>query len=305
MPMFAYVNNLFRNCFRKARIEQDLDDEIRSHLQLLTDQNVREGMNPQEADRAARIELGGVDQIKEQVRSVRAGAWLETLWQDIYFSVRMLRNNRGFTAVAVLTLALGIGANTAIFSFIDALMVRLLPVRDPGHLVQLLSKYPDGPGADAFSWQSYEHFRDANHVFSDLIATGESPFAGQHSFYVRGDGLEPEQVDGQYVTGNFFPVLGIKAAVGRLIGPFDSQMDSSAEVAVVSWSYWSSRNFDRAIVGKQIIVQDVPVTIIGVTPRQFFGVNVGDNQDIWLPIAIEPQKAPATQFQNFQNLRWR
>ena len=155
----------------------------------------------------------------------------------------MMRRAPGFTAIALLSLGLGIGANTAIFSLIHTLMLRPLPVRDPQQLVELLNKYPGEPHVNGFSWQSYLHFRDHNHVLTALI--GSSPA----HLTVRAEGLDPEIVDGEYVVSNFFPVLGVTPAVGRLIGPADDATSAAAfAVAIVSWSYWKSRfNLDPAI----------------------------------------------------------
>ena len=205
---------------------------------------------------------------------------LETLWQDVRYALRMMRRSPGFTAVAVLSLSMGIGANTAIFSLINILMLRLLPVKDPQQLVELLSRYPGEPRINAFSWQSYEHYRDHNQVFSGLIGT-----SGPTRLNVRSEGLEPETLTGESVVGNFFPVLGMTPAIGRLIGPEDNSTETApAAVAVVSWAYWKSRfNLDPTILGKQIIVGNAPVTIVGVTPRAFFGLQVGSRTDIWLP----------------------
>src|SRR5216684_4293346 len=158
---------------------------------------------------------------------------LDRVWQDTRYALRMMRRTPGFTAVAVLSLALGIGANTAIFSLINTLMLRTLPVQEPEQLVELLQKYPGEPrGNGYFTWPSYEYYRDHNHVFSALIAA-----SGQSRFIVRGEGLEPESLNGEYVAGNFFPVLGVKPAIGRSIGPQDDSVgtDGSAP-AVVSWS---------------------------------------------------------------------
>jgi predicted permease len=177
----------------------------------------------------------------------------------------------------VVSLALGIGANTAIFSLINALMLRMLPVREPGQLVELLFKAPGQDHFNAFSLQSYEHYREHNHVFSGLIASADTPFA------VHGDGLEPEVVHGLYVTPNYFSVLGVNPALGRLIGPEDGSAEPPANVAVVSWSYWKNRfNLDRAIIGRGIIVGDVPVTIVGVAPSGFVGLEPATRQDLWL-----------------------
>jgi putative ABC transport system permease protein len=208
---------------------------------------------------------------------------LERLWQDVRYALRGMRRSPGFTAVAVLSLALGIGANTAIFSLINTLMLRLLPVQQPQQLVEFLNQYPGEPPGNFFSWQSYEYFRDRNHVFSGI--TGVYP----SRLNVRGEGLDPEIVVCESAIGNFFQMLGLKPAIGRLFGPGDDRIgDPSSAIAVVSWSYWKSRfNLDPAILGKKIIVEDVPVTVVGVTPREFDGLQVGFQPDVWLPSAAE------------------
>ena len=199
--------------------------------------------------------------------------------QDIRYALRMMRRTPGFTAVALLSLALGIGANTAIFSLIDTLMLRPLPVRAPEQLVELLNRYPGEPRVNAFSRQSYEHFRDNNHVFSNLIASSPA------RLNVRGEGLEAESVAGEYVVGDFFTMLGVEAAIGRMIDPRDEPPSGAAStVAVVSWAYWKSRfNLDPAIVGKRIFVDDLPLVVVGVTAREFEGIQVVSHPAIWLP----------------------
>ena len=285
MPTLSRIKNFFRNILAKRRNDRELDDEVHSYVDLLAEEKMRAGMNPDEACRAARIELGGIEQVKEQVREVRAGAWLDTLLQDLRYGARMLVKNPGFTTVAVLILALGIGANTAIFSMINGLMLRTLPVRDPGRLVELLHHYPGEPepGFNGFSWDAYQIMRDSNRVFSDLIV-GSINF-----FTVRADKLQPQTVIGGNVGGAFFQALGLRAAAGRLIGPEDVHMGYHAPVAVVSWSFWKSRfDLDPGIVGKKIIVDDAPVTIIGVAQRGFYGLSEQAQQDIWLPISLGP-----------------
>jgi len=209
-------------------------------------------------------------------------AWtaLEDFWQDIRYAVRALRRTPGFTAVGLLSLALGIGANTAIFSLVNTLILRPLPVCEPRRLVEFLVEYPGDPPLNVFSWQSYDYFRDRNHVFSGLTGVHPSRFS------VRGEGLEPEPVDGEAVPGNFFSMLGVHPALGRLMGPRDSA------VAVVNWSYWKNKfNLDPAILGRRIVVDDVPVTVAGVAPREFFGVQVGFQPDIWMPVEPAGQAA--------------
>src|ERR1019366_2375962 len=156
---------------------------------------------------------------------------LATLWQDVRYALRVMRRTPGFTAVALLSLALGIGANTAIFSLIHTLMLRLLPVREPEQLVELLNKYPGEPHVNGFSWQSYQHFRDNNHVLSDL--TGSCPAR----FNVRGEGLEAETVDGAYWVITFFVPRGLRRPPGRLIAREAPPAGAAGPaVAVVSWS---------------------------------------------------------------------
>ncbi len=163
-------------------------------------------------------------------------------------------------------------------------MLRPLPVRDPGELVELLSDYPNDPRLNIFNWKYYEHFRDRNQVFSGI--TGVSP----SRFEVRlGDG-DSETVEGGYVVGNFFSVLGVDTAVGRLIEPQDDQIGSAdSAVVVLSWSYWKKRfDLDPGVLGQQIAVAGAPATVIGVTQRDFFGLQVGAKRELWIPAAMEP-----------------
>jgi predicted permease len=188
-------------------------------------------------------------------------------------ALRTFRRSPGFTAGALLSLALAIGANTAIFSLMNALMLRSLPVAEPARLVEFLNQYPGDPPLNVFSRTSFEYFRDRQHVFSNL--TGMRPA----HFTVRGDNLEPETVDGEAVVGNFFEMLGVKPAIGRLIAPGD------AAVAVASWSWWKNKfNLDPGVVGRRIVVDDRALTVVGVTPREFSGLHVGLQPDIWVTL---------------------
>jgi predicted permease len=216
-------------------------------------------------------------------RGIRT-SWLDDLRRDLRLAWRSLARNRGFTLAAVLTLALGIGANTAIFSLIHTMLLRPLPVRQPEQLVELLFKFPGDPRLNVYSWTDYLRLRDENHVFSDLLAISSS----RHQ--VTGERLDPEVVDAMYVGGNFFDGLGLQPAIGRLISPQNDRVGSAeTAVAVISWSYWQSRfNLDPAVLGRSVFVNGVPATIIGVTPREFFGVQVGIDPPLWLPIAMEP-----------------
>ena len=204
--------------------------------------------------------------------------------QDFRYAWRMLRQHAVVTATIVITLGLGIGANTAIFTVIHALMLRELPVKDPGQLVELLGTYPGDPRMNYFGWTVYEHYRDRNHVFSDL--TGTHPA----SFQLTGHGPDSERLDGEYVAGTYFPALGIHPAIGRLIGPADDQLGASdPAIVVVSWRYWRLRfDLDPSILGRRITVSGAPATIVGVAPRGFSGLQVGRTSDVWVPTAMEP-----------------
>jgi predicted permease len=211
--------------------------------------------------------------------------WLADLTGDVRYGLRGLIRDRGLTTVVILLLALGIGITTSVFTLIDALMLRTLPVRAPEQLVYLLSHYPGDPRYPGLDWKYYELFRDQNHVFSDLVGTSPA------HFQVATAGAGPEELRGEYVVGRFFPALGLHPAAGRLITDDDDRMtDADVNVAVVSWSYWQRHfNLDPAAVGTRISVNGVSTAVIGVTPPAFTGIIAESKTDVWLPIAIARQ----------------
>ena len=275
--------------FLRNRSAQQLNDEIQFHLDQQIGENIAAGMSAQEARYAAMRTFGNPTFLKEETRNTWGWTWLEQIAQDVRFAFRMLRKSPGFTAVAVLTLALGIGANTAIFSLINGLTLRALPIKDPEQLVELLAHAPGDPepGFNEFSWDAYRIMRDGNHVFSELIVGSTINFGR-----VRVDNLPPQTVFLGSVGGNFFQALGVQAAAGRLIGPEDVHVGYHAPVAVVSWPFWKSRfNLDPGIIGKKIFVgDDAPLTIIGVTQRGFYGLSEQAKQDIWWPGSLGPSR---------------
>ncbi len=285
MRVVASLRSVVSALFHRSRIDKEMEEELRAHIQDRANDLERSGVPRAEAGRRARLEFGGYQKFKEECREAQGTHFLETLIQDLRFGLRMLRKSPGFTAVAILTLALGIGANTAIFTMTNGLMLHTLPVRDPGQLVELLHHYPGEPepGFNGFSWDAYQTIRDGNHVFSDLIV------AGMNFFTVSGDKLEPQTVFGGGLGGTFFQALGVRPAAGRLIGPEDVHMGYHDPVAVVSWSFWKSRfDLDPGIIGKKIMIGDDPVTIVGVAQRGFYGLNYEAQQDIWWPISLGP-----------------
>src|SRR5262245_6689962 len=228
--------------------------------------------------------------------------WEDEMIQDLRYGVRMLLKSKGFTAVAAMTLALGIGANTAIFSVMNALLLRSLPVKDPEELVLLASANRNGPDY-IFSYPLYELLRDGSHSFSDLIG-----FADVSKLRMNAGGTESEFIRQQEVTGNFFSALGAPAMLGRTLTPEDDQVSvlyahgqwtpSSQTVAVISHSFWRRRfGADPAVVGKTITIENRPVTIVGVTAPGFFGIQPGENPDLWM-------LARQTRFKWLKHERW-
>jgi putative ABC transport system permease protein len=273
---------------RKNRIEQEMEDEMRFHLLMQTRQNIERGMRPDEAEREARRRFGNAGHIKDLGRDIKGGGFMETLLQDLRYGARMLMKNPGFTLIAVMTLAIGIGANVAVFSVINAVMLKMLPVHEPERLVEYLSRYPGEPALNFFSRTSYEHFRDNNRTLAGITGVASTRFS------LKADGAEPELLEGEYVIGNFFQLLGLKPAMGRLIEPDDDRPETNAYAAVISWPYWKRRfNLDPGVVGRTIALDNAVLTIVGVAPRTFSGLRVGAQPDIWTPSAAYPAINPS------------
>lgn len=268
----------------RKRTDEDFSEEIRAHIALDVDRLTDEGTRPDDARSTALRNFGNVTQAQERFYEASRIVWLDDLQRDIRFAVRTLYKNKAFAAVVVVTLGLGIGANTAVFSVINTVAFRSLPVERPNELVELLFKFPGDPRLNSYWWKHYEHFRDNNHVFSDLVAVSPA------TMHVASETAPPEIVTGMYVAGRFFDMLGVKPAVGRLIGPGDDQLGSpDVAVAVLSWPYWQSRfEGDPRVLGHTLTINGVQATIIGITPRRFFGIQLGVAPPVWLPTAMEP-----------------
>lgn len=287
----------FRSLFRKRRVEQELTDELRFHLEKLIEEQAAKGMTPEEARYAALRELGGVGQIKEECRDMRQVNYIENFLQDVRYGLRQLRRSSGFTAVAIITLALSIGANTAIFSLIDAVMLRKLPVRNPHELVQFATVGPYG--FSNFSYPGFKRFRDENHVFSGMLAIG---WLNGLDASVNG---QAESLQGRVVSGNFFSLLGVNAYIGRTFSTQDDKTPRGSPVTVISHTYWKRRfGLDPSAVGKGITLNRTPFTIVGVTPADFSGIEVGDSPDIYVPMMMEPAFRDAESWLDQPNYHW-
>ena len=232
---------------------------------------------------------------------------MDTLLQDVRYGLRMLRKNPAFTAVAVITLALGIGANTAIFSLINALLLKMLPVKNPTELVVIgdpagvHSRSSGTPQIRYFSYQMYRAFRDNTSAFSGMLVSGEV-----NRTKVTKDGADiSTSADAMLVSGNYFSVLGVEPFMGRVLTPDDDDAKGKHPVAVVSYDFWKQKlNQDRGIVGQTISLNNYPYTILGVAPAGFYGDTVGDNQEFWVPIMMQEQLMPGRQLLETVNVSW-
>ncbi len=280
--------------FRNKR-EQDLAQELQFHLQNEIEKNIAAGMTPEDARYAALCRFGGVDQVKEECRDVRGMRLLGELYQDTGYGLRMMAKSPGFTAVAVLTLALGIGANTAIFTLLDAVMLQELPVRNPEQLVLFYDGINQGVytgngfPSDLFSYATWEHFRDDNESFQGLCAFRQGSDQLMMRLVGSSESAAKEQANGHLVSGNYFAVLGVEATVGRTLTADDDAL-AAPPVAVISYNFWRRRfNLDPSVAGKEVDLNGTVFTIVGVTPREFFGERVETPPDLWLPLARQPQ----------------
>jgi len=277
MPLLVKVRSLLRNLFLSRRVDADLDREVHAHLEMLIAENIRAGMPPQEAQRAARIELGGVEQVKEQVRDSRTGAFLDSLLQDFRFALRQLRRSPGFALTAVLILALGIAANVIVFGVLQALVLRSLDVPHADRVMTLQPK----DGGPFVSNPEMRDVRDSNTVFS---AVADYEF---QDFGLEANGVT-RPVWGAEVSGQYFEVVGIKPFLGRLLRRDDDDHPGASEVAVISWSAWQSDfGADANIVGTTVRIDKHPYTIVGVTPEGFHGTEKIAQLDIFVPTSNE------------------
>ncbi len=290
--MIHYLRALaarFRGLFGDQRADRELDDEIEMHLRLLTERYVRQGMTKAEATSAARRQFGNVTLLQEASREMRGIRSIETIFQDLRYGLRMLRTHKALTAVAVFSLALGIGANTAIFSLIDAVLLKMLPVERPEQLYFIQNhRTRQQEGIDpAPPYPCYERFLNRQQSFSDLAV-----FVNPFNIRVTIDG-QIDEPTGQYVSGNYFSLLGINTVLGRTLSPADDAMTDGI-MAVISYNYWIRRfGQNPAVIGKVVQISGKPVTIIGVTPPEFYGLDPSMAVDISLPIRMEYAKSMA------------
>jgi len=288
--------------FDNQRKDHELKEEIESHLQMHIEDNVRSGMTPEQARRDALIRSGGLELAKEAYRDRRSLPVLETMMRDLRHALRTLRRSPIFTVVAVLLLALGIGANTAIFTLLDQVLLRLLPVKNPEQLVMIWTTGPNlggNIGSRASSYPMYQDFQQRTQAFSHIFCRFYTPLSVS-------SGNESERVAGELVSGNYFQALGVGPAVGRVFSPEeDDRMYKGHPAVVLSHQYWVSRfGADPGVIGKKILVNSYPMVIVGVSAAGFSGMDPARSPQIRVPIQMKPLMTPGSDQLGSRRNQW-
>ncbi len=287
--MVARIGSLLRNLFRKPRVERELDEEMRAYVDLLTAEKIAAGVAPNEAARTARLEAE-MEQVKEQVRDVRSGAWLEELAADLRYGVRVLAKNPSFATVAVLTLALGIGATTAIFTVVYGILLRPLPYAEPDRIVQVWEEDGEGHRMNLAD-PNFEDVRAQSHSLQGLAeyAWGVESVSG---------GAQATRSGVAYVSRDFFPILRVEPVVGRGFAP-DDQRFGATPVALVSYGYWQEYlGSARDLTAVKLIMEQGATSVVGILPS---GFQFPDGCDIWVPRELLP-RYPSRTAHNFHGL---
>jgi macrolide transport system ATP-binding/permease protein len=288
MGLLTRLSSLSRNLFSKRRTDRELDDEVHSYVQLLTDEKIRNGVSAEQARRTTRIELGGIEQVKEQVREARAGHLLETFGRDLRITFRGLRKKPGFTIVVVLSLALGIGANAAIFSLVDAFVFRPMPVPHASEVIAIDTAASKLTRYGGSSYLDYVDFCARAKSFQTLTIS-QQVSVGMNAA-TAAPASKPENVAALLVSANFFRALEIQPSSGRTFLPEEDQIPEKYPVAVISYSLWN-RVFtkDPDIAGKLIKLNGHSFTIVGVVPPSFTGIDLFYRPDIFVPTMMSAQ----------------
>ena len=290
-------SELFRRLkmlLHRRRFHDELDEELRLHLDLRQQRNIEAGLSPEAARRAAYRRFGNTTRIKEKSLMTWGSEAIESFLQDAAYGTRALLRNPALTIVALISLALGIGANTAIFSLLDAVLLRSLPVKDPDQLVVLGGGDENGIGSsfvdtELYSYPFFSQLRQKNAVFSDVAAIF-SMSSNVHGILLSSSGQsngEDEIIHAQLASGNYFQLLGVQPEMGRTLMDADDASEGDHPVAVISQSFWKRRlNSDPNAVNRKVKLASTVFTIVGVAPPEFFGTKVGESPDIWVPMSM-------------------
>ena len=293
MMLLHRFASIVRWMFRRNQAERDLNDELEVFVDMAAADQIRDGATGAEARRRAALQLGGLEQVKERVRSARHGAWLDVAGRDVRYGLRQVRRNPSFSVIAIATLALGIGGMTAMFSAFDAVLIRPLPYNDADRLVMIwdaMAETDITTKHNSTPWEWIE-WRRLNTVFTDLAAT-------QPSDATISDDAEPEQIPGRKVTWTFWSVLGVQPLLGRVFT--EDEDNKSVRVVVISHGLWQ-RRFGGApdIIGRVISLNDEPYQVIGVMPRNFYFMPSREI-DLWMPTSYPPWMRVSTAWHNSQ-----
>jgi putative ABC transport system permease protein len=289
---------------RRSEWDDERARELEAHLAIETDENIARGMNPRDARDAARRKLGNGTRVREDIYQMNTIGWLEAFWRDLKHGARLLRLNPGFALVAILSLALGIGANTAIFQLLDAVQFRSLPVKNPRELVEI--RLPENVSRSGnFTGRRmtltnpiWEQIRANQQAFSGVFAWNVK------TFDLAGGG-QSRPAEGLWVSGEFFDVLGIAPIAGRLLTPRDDVRGCASPGVVISYSFWQREyGGEGSAVGRTIHLDGHPFEILGVTPPRFFGVETGRTFDVAVPICAEPTLEPARNAIDMRHYWW-
>ena len=313
----------FRLDSGSGRVERDVDEEIDFHIEMRTRRLVDTGLDPAAARAQALSRFGDLSAVRtecltidhQRERAMQRANHLEDLRQDAAYAVRTLWQNKGFTAIVLVILALGIGANTAMFTLVDALLLRTLPVPQAGQLVTLGDPTRTGslsegsPRADLASYPLYADIRARNNSLSGVYASGRT---GRLDVFIDRDstgsvrsGSEAEHPHGRFVSGNYFSVLQLHASLGRTFAADDDRVPGDDPVVVISHAYWQRRFAgDRSAVGQSMVVNGTPLTIVGVGPVGFTGDIVGQPNDMWIPLMMQPSVMPHTEWMDDRGISW-
>ena len=279
MSRWAKFRSLVRATMWRPRMESEMDSELRFHIERYADDLMRGGLPRQEAMRRARLEFGGLERVKEEGREARGVSFLDELLQDLRYGQRVLRKSPGFAVVAILTLALGIGANTAIFSVVNAVLLRPLPMEEPSRVMYLEEFWKGAPAS--VSVGNFDDIRKQSASYSEVSCSNNASFNLETADI-------PERVDGETATANYFATFGVQPIAGRVFAA-EEDRPGHAPVVVISEKLWRTRlHSDPAVVGTTIRVNGLPTTIVGVMPKDFDPLL--SNSLVWLPAAFTPQQ---------------
>jgi hypothetical protein len=290
--------------WRRRRLDADLEEEMRLYLELRQQENLEPGVAVDDARRNAILKFGGIEQLKEECRDSRGTQWAESTLQDIRLALRTLRKSPGFTITAILTLALGIGANTAIFQLLDAVRLRSLPVSDPQALATIQIKggnhgFGINSGSDSnLTYPLWKQIRDQQHGFSQV-------FAWTNWGFQLGQGTQARDARGLWVSGGMFPALGLIPVKGRLFSAEDDQPGCGTPGVVLSYAFWQSEfGGQESAIGSKLVIEDHSVEVIGVTPPGFFGLEVGRTFDFAVPLCSEAGFHPGDPTKTRRDFFW-